>query len=308
MNLRSIDLNLLVSLDALLNESSVSRAADRMRVGQPAMSATLARLRALFDNPLLVRVGRELRLTPFAEALREPLAEVLAGIEAVVNAGVAFDPATSSRTFTVMASDYVALVLLRPLMERLRSVAPGVRLVITPVGPDLLMQLGRSQTDAVVVPREILPSRLDLPHETLFEDSFVCVTDAALGNREGSGFSAGDLTTAPYLQSNQGQMTTLVDGRLRAHGIQRDPEVVTTSFVMAPFLLPGTNLFTIVQRRLALELMGDDARYQIFPPPIDLGVITETMVWSPRYGADPGHRWLREQLADLASQGDHRSG
>ena len=119
MNLRSIDLNLLVSLDALLNESSVSRAADRMRVGQPAMSATLARLRALFDNPLLVRVGRELRLTPFAEALREPLAEVLAGIEAVVNAGVAFDPATSSRTFTVMASDYVALVLLRPLMERL---------------------------------------------------------------------------------------------------------------------------------------------------------------------------------------------
>ncbi|MCS5723041.1 LysR substrate-binding domain-containing protein [Herbiconiux sp. CPCC 203407] len=307
MNLRSIDLNLLVSLDALLNESSVSRAAERMLVGQPAMSATLARLRALFDNPLLVRVGRELRLTPFAEALREPLTDVLTGIEAVVNSGVAFDPATSSRTFTVMASDYVALVLLRPLMERLRNVAPGVRLVITPVGPDLLMQLGRSQTDAVVVPREILPPRLDLPHETLFEDTFVCVTDAAVLTEPDSAFTVEDLTAMPYLQSNQGQMTTLVDGRLRALGIQRDPEVVTTSFVMAPFLLPGTNLFTVVQRRLALELMGDDARYRIFPPPVNLGVITETMVWSPRHGADPGHRWLRGQLGDLASAGEHRS-
>ncbi|CAN5148198.1 LysR family transcriptional regulator [soil metagenome] len=299
MQLGSVDLNLIVALDALLAERNVSRAADRLMVGQPAMSSTLARLRTLFNDPLLVREGRVLKATPFAESLVEPVRAVLAQLESIINVGTAFDPLVDARTFSIIASDYVALVLLRPLLERLPQIAPNVQIHVHPVEPDHMDLLRRSQVDMVVMPREVLPATLGMPLENLFTDDFVCVADAAnpdvTGRLEPEVFSR-----LPYLASNQGTMASIVERRLDAAGVGRNVEMVAQSFVMAPFLLPGTRLITIIQRKLAALLMADDTKYRIFPPPVELDEISEVMVWAPKQTSDPGHEWLRGQLRELA--------
>lgn len=295
----SFDLNLLLALDALLAESSVTRAADRLRVGQPAMSATLGRLRQVFNDPLLVRSGRSLVLTPFAQALREPVAAVIAQVDTIINLGSTFDPATDDRAFTIVASDYVALVLLRPLIERLQTTAPRVQIRVRPVDDsDVSTRLGRGEADLAVAPNEFLPPGADVRTERLFEDRFVCVVDAANPAPD-----AADLATfsrTPYLVSNQGVRPSLVEARLDALGVSRNVEVVANSFVMAPFLLPGTRLVTVIQRRLAHLLMGDVSTFRTFDPPVDLGPLVELMIWSPRQDADTGHQWLRAQIRALA--------
>lgn len=300
MQLSSFDLNLLVSLDALLAESSVTRAAERLHVGQPAMSATLGRLRRIFDEPLLVQRGRVLTTTPFADSLRAPVAAVLSQVEAIVNLGRSFDPSTDARVFTVIASDYVALVLLRPLIERLQAVAPSVQIRVRPVdGLDSAGQLNRGEVDLVIAPEEFLPHPVPKLSEPLFEDEFVCVMDAGAATRSGpltpEGFSE-----LPYLVSNHGSIDSIVEARFDALGVQRNVEMVANSFVMAPFLLPGTRLVTVIQRKLALLLMAD-RRFGVLATPVELDRIVERMVWSPRHATDPGHEWFRSQLRDLAT-------
>jgi DNA-binding transcriptional LysR family regulator len=130
--LRSIDTNLLVALDALLDECSVTRAADRMGVSQSAMSRTLARLRELVGDPLLVRTAHEMERTPVAEDLREPLREALSQLEALVTEREAFDPLTSSRSFRLEITDHAAVAVLPRLMPRLRELAPRVDLEVAP--------------------------------------------------------------------------------------------------------------------------------------------------------------------------------
>jgi len=300
MRLGSVDLNLLVALDALLAERSVSRAAERLLVGQPAMSSTLARLRNLFNDPLLVREGRALKATPFADSLAEPLREVLARIDGIINLGQAFDPSVDDRTFSVIASDYVALVLLRPLLERLPSIAPNVQIHVRPIEPDSLDQVRRNQADVLIYPRELFPRQLDIPTEQLFVDRFVCVVDAS-NSDVGDTLNIDQFSALPYLRSNQGVMTSIVESRLDELNVVRKVEMVAQSFVMAPFLLPGTRLVTIIQQRLA-NLLMDGARFRILEPPFDLIGITEVMAWAPKQTGDAGHQWLRAQLRQVASE------
>ncbi|GGF30497.1 LysR family transcriptional regulator [Subtercola lobariae] len=298
MQLASVDLNLLVALDALLAERNVSRAAERLMVGQPAMSSTLGRLRSLFNDPLLVREGRVLRATAFAESLVEPVRAVLAQIEAIVNVGTAFDPLTDHRIFSIMASDYVALVLLRPLLERLPALAPNVQIHVRPLETVPVDSVRRNQTDLLIMPRELMPSHLDLPFEELFTDRFVCVVDKD-NPVVGAELDREQFSELPYLQLNQGLMTSIIETRLDELGVVRNIEMVAQSFVMAPFLLPGTRLVAIVHERFARELMSD-GHFRILQPPFELATIGEGMVWAPRQTADAGHRWLRGQLAELA--------
>ncbi|MES2170497.1 MAG: LysR family transcriptional regulator [Actinomycetota bacterium] len=299
MQLGSVDLNLLVALDALLAERNVSRAADRLLVGQPAMSSTLARLRNLFNDPLLVREGRTLKATPFAESLVEPVRAVLSQIESIINVGTAFDPLVDHRTFSVIASDYVALILLRPLLERLPSVAPNVQIHVRPIEPDFLEQVRRNQTDVLIFPRELMPAQIDFPVEELFTDRFVCVVDA--NNTDvGEKLDIDQFSDLPYLRSNQGVMTSIVESSLDELGIVRNVEMVAQSFVMAPFLLPGTRLVTIIQERLAKLLMSD-SNFRTLEPPFRIDTISEVMAWGPKQTADAGHEWLRAQLREVAS-------
>ena len=299
MRLSSVDLNLLVALDALLEERNVSRAAERLLVGQPAMSATLARLRNLFDDPLLVREGRSLRATPLAESLVEPLRAVLSQIESIVNVSSVFDPLTAARTFTITASDYVTLVLLRPLLERLPAIAPNVQIHVRPLLAEYMEQVRRNQTDMLILPRELMPSRMDLPVEPLFTDTFVCVVDAANVD-VGEEITLEQFSSLPHLELKQGLLTTVIETRLDQLAVPRRVEMVAGSFVMAPFLLPGTRLVAVIQKKLAETLLADGA-FRMLESPVPLDSITESMCWTPRQTADAGHVWLRNQLRELAA-------
>ena len=298
MQLGSVDLNLLVALDALLAERNVSRAADRLLVGQPAMSSTLARLRSLFDDPLLVREGRALVATPFAESLVEPVRAVLMQIESIVNVRANFDPLVDARTFSIIASDYVALVLLRPLLERLPQIAPNVQIHVRPVQVDGLDLVRRDQIDLRIMPRELMPDQIGLPSEKLFTDSFVVAGDSANADL-GATIDLDQFTSMPYMVCNAGVMQSIIDIQLSALDVQPRVEMVAQSFVMAPFMLPGTRLITVLQRKLA-EILMSGPGFRILESPIEFPLINEAMVWAPKQTADPGHTWLRNQLRELA--------
>jgi len=173
MSLAGVDLNLLVALDALLAERSVTRAAERVGLSQPGMSNTLARLRKLFGDPLLVREGLTLVPTPRAESLRQPVADALSLIQHALDDRPGFDPATDPATFTVSCSDYSLLMLIGPLVRRLAAAAPGLTIQVLPRAPDPVRLLRDGDADLVIEPVEIMPE-VTLPSLRLFADRWIC--------------------------------------------------------------------------------------------------------------------------------------
>jgi DNA-binding transcriptional LysR family regulator len=295
-----VDLNLLIALDALIAERNVTRAAARLQVGQPAMSASLARLRRVFGDPLLVRSGRTFTLTPLAQSVAQPLQALLADIETVLTLQPSFDAATDTRTFTVVGSDYVTFVLLRHLVPALYPEAPGITIRILPLAPGFQQALDRGEADVLIVPAEFDRSLRRFPHQRLFEDGFVGVVWA--GNTEvGDALTPGEFSRIPQLANDPGQLAGLPDTRLRQLGVSRNIEIMMTrTFVMGPLLVRGTRLLTIVHRRVALDLAAAaDAR--IVDIPFDLGTITQTMFWHPRTASDPAQRWLRDRIVALTA-------
>ncbi|HEY4701185.1 MAG TPA: LysR family transcriptional regulator, partial [Streptosporangiaceae bacterium] len=199
---RRMDLNLIVPLNALLEQRHVTRAAESVGIGQSAMSAALGRLRRLFDDPLLVRSGRVHELTPMGQSLVEPVRTVLTSLDQLLTTSPHFDPATDTRTFTVVASDYVTLILLRPLLERLYAEAPGVAVDVVPVSGQTELTLERAEVDLVIMPREIAgPALAQMPQRTLFTDRYV----AAVWNQHrevGDTLDRDQLTQLRYVKYN----------------------------------------------------------------------------------------------------------
>lgn len=309
VTLRGFDLNLIPALNALLDERNVTRAAERLSLGQPAMSAALARLRRHFDDPLLVRDGRAYQLSSFAESLVDPVREAMNALDVAVSGKRSFDPAMDARSFTIATSDYVALVFLRPLLTRLAHDAPGVRLRLVPITLDMGDALRRGALDFVLLPLELASDLRGLPRKALFEDRFVLAADrdnpalAAINGldeqRKDSPDTGADIDlelvgSLPFV-AVAGEMPPLVDIRLREQGIELRVDVTTEAFVIAPMLLRHTPLVTLVQERLA-RLVADQAHLQLYRSPVDVGKIVEAMYWSPRRTDDPAHRWLRTQL------------
>lgn len=297
MNLKNMDLNLLVALDALLAERNVTRAAKRLSLGQPATSAALRRLRRIFGDPLLVRRGRVMELTPLAQVLVAPLSEVMRGIDGLLSVQPEFDPARDARSFTVMASDYVTLILLRPLLARLETVAPNVRVSLFPIALPFRGMLTRGEIDLVLYPIEVGPELRAFPHRPLFTDRYVCT----VWNQHpevGDEITLEMLGRLPYLAYTCVDGSPWLDAELDAAGVEPRHEVSTASFVVSPLLQRGTRLVALVQERLARALQ-EAAELRILEPPLPLKPITETMFWHPRSEDDPAHRWLREELGAL---------
>ncbi len=155
MDLNRVDLNLLVAFDALISEGSVTRAAERLHIGQSAMSSTLARLRKLLDDPVLIREGRQMVPTPLALSLIAPVREVLDRVETILSAGDEFDAAQAQRTFTMVGSDYTSLTFVNPLIDRLSVESPGIKIRLIPPGDDYTDRLRRGQADLVIMPRAV---------------------------------------------------------------------------------------------------------------------------------------------------------
>jgi DNA-binding transcriptional LysR family regulator len=220
--LNGIDLNLLPALDALLAERNVTRAAERMSLGQPAMSAALARLRKHFGDPLLVRDGRGLVLTTLATTLIAPVQEAMAATEAVLGVRPPFDPRTDDRSFTLVGSDYVALVLLRPLVAELADEAPGVNINVVAVGAEMEDWLRRGSADLLIYPVEIAERYTDLPRTVLFEDRFVLAADRDNADIA-DGVDLARFSKLPFLAIG-GPFPSLVEIQLDALGISRRTE------------------------------------------------------------------------------------
>ncbi|WP_147263038.1 LysR family transcriptional regulator [Geodermatophilus sp. TF02-6] len=300
MDLRRVDLNLLVAFDLLMTERSVTRAAQRLSVGQSAMSSTLGRLRRLFDDPLLTREGHGLVATPLAESLAEPVRQLLTGIESVLALQGEFDPATERRTFSVIANDYLTMTFLQPLIARLSTEAPGIRLRIFPTGDDFAEQLLRHRADLLVMPREAFEGHAEFHHRVLFRDRYLVAVDKD-HPEVGEEITLEQFSTLPYLATSSGHLRSLAEMQLDFLGVPRNTEI-TAGFGMAPFLLSGTRLITLVHERLAHKI-GEAAGIRLLEPPIPrLQPITEIMAWTTRTDRDPGHRWFRQCLIDLAER------
>lgn len=299
MNVTNVDLNLLVALDALLTERSVTRAAERLSVGQPAMSATLGRLRKLFDDQLFVRKGGEMVPTAMGRALVGPVAEAIRAVQAVLDVVDAFDPTTDRRTFTVMASDYVGLVLIRPLVRELSVEAPEVRLIVRPVTPDYETLIRQGQVDVAILPSEMIDPSPELLRQSLFQDRYVFAIDAndpSIGDR----LTVEQLASHRRLAAGDRELPALGDRQL--DGLTLDPaaELSTQTSLLAPFFVAGTGLIILTLERLVNELGW--AGIKTVEPPLPLRTIDECLFWSSRRDSDPGLRWLRAEISATAGR------
>ena len=292
MNLASLDLNLLVALDALLQQRSVTRAAAQMGLSQPALSASLARLRRHFDDELLTRVGNDYRLTPLAVQLRERTRVAMSGVERVFTAQPEFDPASSTREFSMLVSDYMVAVLGDAIARLLAREAPHSRLRFLTNTPDLVDRAAQMllSVDLMVLPHGFVT---DLSHRDLHRDDWLCLVSADNPAVEGE-LTVGHLESLPWVVTYHGPTASTPAGRqMRMLGIEPRVQVVTESFLTVPRLVVGTDRIALLQRRL-VDLLPSDGRLLALPPPFDAAPLIEAMWWHPIYDNDPEHEYLRD--------------
>ncbi|MGY1708860.1 LysR family transcriptional regulator [Geodermatophilus sp. SYSU D00758] len=300
MNLANLDLNLLVSLDALLEQRSVTRAAQQLGLSQPALSAALARLRRHFGDELLSRVGNSYRLTPLAAQLGPRVRVALDGVERVFTAQPEFDPAESSREFSVLVSDYGCAVLGDALARLLAAEAPGARLRLAHNTPEAVDQAAQTllATDLLVLPHGFVT---DLPHADLHRDRWVIVV-AADNPHVGDEITVGQLETMPWVATYYGPTASTPAARqMRMLGIEPRVQVVTESFLTVPGLVAGSDRIALLQERLVRRL-PPDAGIRALPCPFEAGPLLEAVWWHPVYDRDPEHAFFRDLLVRAARE------
>jgi DNA-binding transcriptional LysR family regulator len=301
-NLRNVDLNLLVPLHALLTERNVTRAAERILVGQSAMSVSLAKLRRILGDPLLVKDGRRMILTPLAESLVDQVGELMTDITSVLDAGTSFDPLTDHRGFTLIGSDYAMQMLLSPLLRELGAVAPHVRLTILPLQIDHIDAVRQGQHDLLVWPADIAGVDVSaLSSRTLFTETFVGVVaddHPGVGDR----LTVEQLSTLPCIEVKvPGQ--SLTETGFAELNMPRRVVATAETFTAAANMVAGTRMYAVVQRRLARRL-STMAGLRTVEVDVPLPMLVEAMYWNPRVTANPAHRWLRSTVAQLAARLD----
>ncbi|WP_433170909.1 LysR family transcriptional regulator [Actinoallomurus sp. CA-150999] len=291
MGLGAIDLNLLVALEALLEDRNVTHAGMRLSTSQSAMSGSLARLRRHFNDELLVRVGREYELTPLAERLLPIVQETLRNAEEALSLTKQFDPARSHQRFSIVMSDYAMSMFVEPLLQIIAREAPGVRIDFHPLIPGQPENETHLRChDLMVVP---LGYRLPGISETVMHDRFVCIVDPGNPYLRDGRLTLGDLAAMPHAVAGFGKSPTPADRQLETLGIVPKVQVSTPGFSVLPFLVAGTDLVALVPERLA-------DRYAVFtrcvavPTPFPDVPLVEAMYWHHNRHTDPGHRWLRE--------------
>ena len=296
MNLANLDLNLLICLDALLHEQSVTRAACRLGRTQPAVSLSLGRLRRLFGDDLLTRVGNRYELTPLAAHLRQLTSVAVAGVEKVFASQPEFDPTRSDREFTIMASDYGAAIAGNELATVIAETAPRVRLRLDHISTELVDHAHESlrAIDGLFLPHGFVQ---DLPHVDLYEDRWVCIVDP--DNRAvGEALTMANLGRLPWVLTFHGPTACTPAARqLSLLGVDLNAQVIVESFLAVPFLVLGTDRVALLQERLA-GLLARDGRLRVLPCPFDAVPLVQALWWHPIHDRDPEHAWLRLAAAE----------
>lgn len=297
-DIRRLDLDLLVALDALLEERSVTRAAERLALTQSTVSGMLARLRGAFADPLFVRTGRGLQPTPRAEALAEPLKRLLADAEALVSPD-RFEPATARGTVTLATTDYMLSAVVVPFLALLRREAPGLHVAVRPIAvAELPERLARGPLDLAVTTPELAGS--DLASCLLYRERYVCAADADHPTaREGMSLEAFCRLGHVIVSPTGGGFRGPADEALAGLGLRREVAVSVPSFLAVPALLRASDLVALLPERL---LRGPAAAgLRVFPPPVAVRGFDVIAVWHARVHRDPLNRWLRERLARAAA-------
>ena len=301
MRLQKLDLNLLVMLDILIQEGSVSLTAQRLKLTQPAISNALARLRAHFDDELFVLMDRKMVPTPLCRSLAEPVRRIMSELSLIAAARAEFDPSTTDRTVTIVCSDYVFLVFLSRAIRELAAVAPGVciRALLTSENMGELLRNGRA--DFGIFPEKRMVE--GLPHGPLFADTF-----SVIAWRRNSQLKAGRLTAQQYLSLSH--VSTSIGPNTPAHieqesldrlGINRNIAVYAPNFTSIAEVVLGTDYIATMHTRSA-RILAERMDIVVIDPPMEISPFQVCLQWHPGMEADPGLEWVRDYLIRAASR------
>jgi len=310
MNLHGIDLNLLVALNVLLKEKSVTQAADYLGITQPAMSNALKRLRRQFDDPLLVRTSEGMKPTDRAKQLEPEVRELIMHVERLVQPVQGFEPQKSGKFFRIAVSDYAESTLIPELLNLIRDEAPHISIDIMTPSDVSYLDVEQGHVDFVLNRFDELP---DSFHQTvLWRDSFTCMVwknnpivrqfdlESYIGaqhiwvSKTGMGVGVG-------VNPEDVQRLGWVDATLNAIGQKRQIKVFTRHYQAAMSMVEHKDLVLTIPTRAA-RLREDNPNIVLLPPPFDIPQIELTMAWSALLHNNPAHRWLRRAVAGVAQK------
>lgn len=297
--LAALDANLLVALDAILQEVNVTRAAARVGVTQSAMSQTLARLRDHFDDPILVRVGREMQPTPFAMRIRGRLHEAINALEAVLRDRPQFDPKYSTRRFVIASVDYLALLLFSPLHQALRAEGESLELALHALQPGTMTpELAAGHIDLYLGVSG--DTERGLRRERLYGERLQVVARSDHPRLSSLDTLRGLSQCQHLLVSPRREAGSVLSRAMKDAGLERRVAVEVPYFALVPDLLRGSDLVAVIPARLAQAFAQQHglwtAELEVALPEIEI-----CMAWHPTFENEPGLRWLREVVANVAA-------
>jgi DNA-binding transcriptional LysR family regulator len=298
MRYHKLDLNLLTALRALLAEKNVTRAGEAVHVTQSAMSGILARLRDYFGDPLIVQVGRKMELTSLAESLVEPVNDVLLRIDATIATRPEFNPLTTRRHFSVVASDYSISVLLLDVLRRVHRDAPGMSLEFLNPSESAAAELEAGEVDFIVNPES--QNSTVQSAAVLFEDSYTIVVDA--GNTElGASVGIEQYLALRHVAFKSGRhgLPHFETWMANRYGEERRVEVVAHSFSLLPRLVIGTARIATMHTRHARQLERT-MPIRLVKPQFEIPRLVELLQWHKYRDLDPGSVWLRDVILEGA--------
>lgn len=302
MRFNRLDLNLLIALDVLLTERSITRAAERLKLTPSAVSSALSRLREYFGDELLVQVGRKMEPTPRAEALHDAVRDVLVRIDSTITAQPLFDPARSERTFRIFVSDYTQFVLAPHLLALAAEQRCTARFEFLPQVTNPQRNLERGEADLLIIPNGFVSP--EHPQEVLYEEQFVCImwAEADLARRD---FDFERYVAAAHvvMQPPGAAGESFEAWFVRRYGITRRVAVTTYGFVTMPALVVGTEYVATVHARLARQFT-ERWPLAVRPPPLPIEPMQQSVQWHKYRTQDPGLLWLRGLLRQAVSRMD----
>lgn len=303
MNIRNLDLNLLIILDAMFEEMRTTRVANRLSMSQPAVSHALGKLRHAFNDELFVREGNRMQPTPFAETLREPVKQVLQIVEGEIMRDRDFRPATTRRRFTLTMSDIGELVFLPRIMSALREKAPQATLRCLAMPPqELEVAMAEGSVDVAVGYFPDLKGG-GFYQQGLFEHAFTCLVR---NNHPTIGSKA---TLEQFLEADhavvahEGRSQEIFEARMQTLGMRRRVLLQSPHFMSVPLLVAESDMITTVPRAVG-RIYSQLAPVRLVEPPVDIPPIELKQLWHRRVHQDPAVVWLRNLIAELFMNND----
>jgi len=304
MQFHRFDLNLLIALDVLLREKNVTRAAEKVFVSQPAMSAALHKLRDYFNDPLLDRVGRDLELTPRGLSLVEPVREALLLIQAALGTQPTFSPATTQRDFTMIVSEEAVPGLLPAVLQRVAAQAPGIRFQIELISQTALARLEYGEADLCLCLDNLRLYETRAYPESLHTIRLRPVRWLCAVDRDhptvGDSLSAEQFLALPHVFGRPGGYTASAEELVRRlFDADITVHLTVPSLLHLPLVLPGTSYVATVPERV-VKLFSDSTPLKTFPLPLPTPEHYEILIWHKRNETDPAHAWVRELIVALS--------